>query len=322
MRSQKKKPFSKSRIYSKHKVKNWSAYNDCLRKRGRVDFMIAEDLVNAWHQTSGANTLRDPGGQIVYSDIAILRCLEIRCLFGLKLRQTEGFINYLIDSLKLSIRCPDYTTLSKRGKKLGVNYSYKNKAKNLDYVVMDSTGIQTYTGNEWLENKHGKQYQRRIWKKLHILLDDEGGIIANAMTTHNTDDRSPIDKLLQDIKSKEFLGDSGYDGNEVYQLLKTKGMKPIIRPPNRAPPEESGDSKSDRDIEVEYFNENGYEAWRVKNKYGRREKVENTFYRFKTSFGSKFLSKGETNMKNEMTIKCQLLNRMFEIGKPISVRVA
>ena len=36
----------------------------------------------------------------------------------------------------------------------------------------------------------------------------------------------------------------------------------------------------------------------------------------------KFLSRNEDNMKNEMTIKCQLLNKMFEIGKPKSMRIA
>jgi hypothetical protein len=93
----------------------WSQYNDYLRKRGRIDFMIAEDLVNAWHQTSGPNTSRARGGQIIYSDIAILRCLEIRYPCGLKMRRTEGFINYLFQSLKLSIRCPDlYYTQQKR----------------------------------------------------------------------------------------------------------------------------------------------------------------------------------------------------------------
>ncbi len=38
--------------------------------------------------------------------------------------------------------------------------------------------------------------------------------------------------------------------------------------------------------------------------------------------GSKFLSRGDDNVKNEVTIKYQLLNKIFEIGKPISVRVA
>ncbi|WP_342225206.1 hypothetical protein [Rickettsia endosymbiont of Urophora cardui] len=45
------------------------------------------------------------------------------------------------------------------------------------------------------------------------------------------------------------------------------------------------------------------------------------FFRFKTSFGSKFLSRHDQNMTKEMSIKCHLLNKMFEIGKPISVPV-
>ena len=44
MRSPKKKPFSESRKNSKFKVTNWPEYNNILRNRGRVDFMIAEDL--------------------------------------------------------------------------------------------------------------------------------------------------------------------------------------------------------------------------------------------------------------------------------------
>ena len=44
MRSPKKKPFSALRKCSKFKITNWSKYNDILRNRGRVDFMIAENL--------------------------------------------------------------------------------------------------------------------------------------------------------------------------------------------------------------------------------------------------------------------------------------
>jgi hypothetical protein len=81
-------------------------------------------------------------------------------------------------------------------------------------------------------------------------------------------------------------------------------------------------AKTERQQSAAYQQSKGYHAWRNKNKYGRRELVENTFFRFKSSFGSKFLSRDDDNMKNEMTIKCQLLNKMFEIGKPISTRVA
>ena len=50
MRSPKKKPFSTFRRCSKFKVTNWSEYNNILRNRGSIDFMIAEDLSNGWYE--------------------------------------------------------------------------------------------------------------------------------------------------------------------------------------------------------------------------------------------------------------------------------
>ena len=82
------------------------------------------------------------------------------------------------------------------------------------------------------------------------------------------------------------------------------------------------EAKTERQHGAAYQQNKGHHAWRNKNKYGRRESVENTFFRFKNSFGSKFLSRNEQNMKNEMTIKCQLLNKMLKIGKAKSMRIA
>ncbi len=317
MRSPKKKPFSSSRKRSKFKVTNWPEYNNILRNRGRIDFMIAEDLSDGWYEDTWGNRKR--GGQRIYSDKAILTCLQIRYLFGLKLRQSQGFINWIFMLAGLPLTCPDYTTLSKRGRKHNLEFLLDSKDVDFDYVCFDSTGIQTYTGNEWLENKHGKQYIRRTWKKLHIATGNNG-IITGAITTcHNKDDRSQVTELLKDIKAKEVLGDPGYDGKNIYQAIRAKGMKPTIRPPNNLV---TKNAKTERQQSAAYQQTKGYHAWRNKNKYGRRELVENTFFRFKGSFGSKFLSREDDNMKNEMTIKCQLLNKMFEIGKPNSIRVA
>lgn len=320
MRSPKKKPFSTSRKYSKFKVTNWPLYNKYLRNRGRLDFMIAEDLGDGWCSDNTIGRVR--GGQRLYSDKAILICLQIRCLFGLKLRQIQGFIDWIFMISGLKLTCPDYTTLSKRGKLLNLEFLLNSQDIEFDYVCIDSTGIQTYTGNEWLENKHGKQYIRRIWKKLHLCMGDNGIIIGATTTCHNKDDRSQVEELLLNVHTKEIIADPGYDSENMYQFLKSKGIKPTIRPPNRIPESKANNLKTERDKAVQYQQEKGYQAWRVKNNYGRREKVENTFFRFKNSFGSQFLSRNDTNMKNEMTIKCQLLNKMFQIGRPISMRVA
>ena len=315
MRSRKKLPFSKSRIHSKFNILNWSDYNNSLRNRGRIDFMIAEDLSVGWYEDGAIQKKR--GGQKEYSDEAVLMCLQIRCLFGLKLRQTQGFINWIFMMSGIKLTCPDYTTLSKRGKKLCLDSLLETKDEEVDCVCIDSSGIQTFTGNEWLKNKHGKQYNRRIWKKLHIITTDDGQILANSMTEHNKDDRSQLQPLLKGIRAKELLGDSGYDGENIYQFLRARGMKPTIRPPNKRL---SKKVITERQKALSYQQEKGYHPWRVKNTYGRRERVENTFYRFKTSFGSQFLSRDEGNMKNELTIKCHLLNRMFKIGRPIAER--
>ena len=317
MRSPKKKPFSSSRKRSKFKVTNWPKYNNILRNRGRIDFMIAEDLSDGWYEDNGGNKNR--GGQRRYSDKAILMCLQIRYLFGLKLRQSQGFINWIFMLTGSRLTCPDYTTLSKRGRKLNLEFLLDSKDNDFDYICMDSTGIQTYTGNEWLENKHGKQYIRRTWKKLHIAIGNNGRITGAITTNHNKDDRSQIEELLKNVRTKEVLADPGYDGENIYQLLRTRGIKPTIRPPNHLAARKA---KTERQQSAEYQQTKGYHAWRSKNKYGRRELAEHAFFRFKGSFGSKFLSRGDDNMKNEMTIKCQLLNKMFEIGKPISVRIA
>lgn len=319
MRSRKKAPFSKSRKYSKYKITNWSEYNNFLRNRCRIDFMIASDLSIGWYADHREEMKR--GRPRRYSDHAILQCLKIRCLFGLKLRQTQGFINWLFEISGLSIRCPDYTTLSKRMKSLDLRYLHGNQDKEFSCISMDSTGIQTYTGNEWLENKHGKQYKRRIWKKLHIVIEDQGMILADSTTEHTIDDRSQIGLLTANVRAKDFLGDRGYDGESTYQLLRKKKIKPVIRPPNSSVKVQSLRDKTERDEAIIYEQNKGYQAWRVKNNYGRRERVENTFFRFKTSFGSKLLSRHDQNMTEEMSIKCHLLNKMFEIGKPISVPV-
>jgi IS5 family transposase len=282
--------------------------------------MISEDLGDGWYEENIDNKTR--GRQKEYSDLAIEQFLMIRCLFGLRLRQTEGFINYLFEILGFDIKSPDYTTVSKRGRKLGLSIDLPEEEKEFDHVSMDSTGIQTYTGNEWLENKHGKQYKRRTWKKLHIVVDNKGRILANSTTDHNVDDRSQVETLLKNVKTKEFLGDPGYDGENIYQLLKFKGIKPIIRPPNNVNIIEFTGIKTTREEAVDYQQTKGYQAWRVKNDYGRREKVENTFFRYKKSFGSEFLSRDDENMKQETTIKCKLLNKMQEVGKPNSMRAA
>jgi len=320
MSKKRKESFSKSRCHSKYKVKNWREYNDSLRKRGDISLVIASDFASGWRsQSTGC---RKRGRPEEYSDRAILCCLQLRCLFGLKLRQTQGFVNWLFKLAGVELQAPDYSTLCKRGKDLDCKLELSAKDKACIYLCLDSTGLQTYSGNEWLENKHGKQYRRKVWKKLHIAVNESGKIVAQIVTDHHQDDRKPVEDLLADITTEEVLADPGYDGENTYKLLRQKGIKPTIRPPNQAKTISDSSNPTERQQHVQYQQEKGFQAWRNKHNYGRREKVENTFFRLKTTFGSKLLARKDSNIINEIAIKCQLLNNMFEIGKPISMKIA
>ena len=46
--------------------------------------------------------------------------LTMRVLFGLPLRQTQGFIQSLLDLMGLALAVPDYSTLSRRQGALAV----------------------------------------------------------------------------------------------------------------------------------------------------------------------------------------------------------
>jgi hypothetical protein len=57
----------------------------------------------------------------LYSNMTILTVHEIRQVFKLPLRQCEGFVNSLFKLMKINLRSPSYSVLSKRLKKLNLN---------------------------------------------------------------------------------------------------------------------------------------------------------------------------------------------------------
>lgn len=70
----------------KHRVTNWAADNESLRRRGDLTIWISEDALGLW--SAPRRTTR--GGQRRYSDLAIELCLTLGVIFRQPLRQTQG----------------------------------------------------------------------------------------------------------------------------------------------------------------------------------------------------------------------------------------
>jgi hypothetical protein len=79
----------------------------------------------------------------------------IRFFFKQPLRATQGFTGSLMELLGFDLPVPDYSTLSRRMKKLEVKLGkLKSKGKRI-HVVLDSTGLKVFGEGEWKVRQHG-----------------------------------------------------------------------------------------------------------------------------------------------------------------------
>ncbi|MEB0033280.1 IS5 family transposase, partial [Undibacterium sp. RTI2.1] len=170
------------------KVQNWPEYEAGLRRRGSLTLWIEDAALDQWQSVG-------PNGQARYRDSAIETSLMLRSAFKMALRQTEGLMASVLTLMNLTITAPDHTTVSRRAVGLTVTKS-PSAPKGPLHVLIDSTGLQVFGAGQWLEEKHGAK-SRRSWRKLHLAVDvDAGMIVAQILTDQHTDDPSQVGPLL------------------------------------------------------------------------------------------------------------------------------
>jgi len=96
--------------------RNWSQYNQKLKKIARIDFFISEEAIKNWYYSGKQRR----GGKLIYSSHVIEICLLMREFYRLPYCQTEGFIQSVFALAKLELKTPDYTTISRRAANLDV----------------------------------------------------------------------------------------------------------------------------------------------------------------------------------------------------------
>ena len=218
---------------TKYRIRNWREYERGLRSRGDVTIWLSEDAIAAWIPPK--NGLR--GGQRRYSNLAIRTALTLRVVFGLPLRQTEGFLDSLLSLMSRSVKAPDHTTLSRRNQIVVVPPLTRAHDGPSDLIV-DSTGLKILGRGEWNAHKHKASKKRRDWRKLHIGVDAEGFIVAAELTASSRDDASTLPDLLAplEVSIRRFTADGAYDHRSVYDRASAAGTENvvIVIPPRRS----------------------------------------------------------------------------------------
>ncbi len=121
-----------------------------------------------------------PGGQRIYSDLAIQTALTVRSVYRLGLRQTEGFLRSVSALLGLNIRIPDPSTISLRSKHLGSIRASMSANSGPVHILVDSAGLRVHSGSEPRDEKSWRR-----WRKLHLAIDAKTGeFLASELSAH------------------------------------------------------------------------------------------------------------------------------------------
>ena len=324
MPKQKKSPRKPTSKGGRYKVRNWNEYNRSLKNRGSITLWLSEDVIKRWYYTGQPQQ----GGQYKYSDDCIEACCIIRKVYRLPLRQTEGLVESIVGILKLNMDVPDYSSICRRSKVLKISSLLTKRSEKGEHlhIVMDSTGLKVYGEGEWKVRQHGHS-KHRTWRKIHIALNPEDGIIhAAEMTTNGIDDAAMVTPALAKItgKVKKFGGDGAYDKIKVYDVLARQKITPIIPPMKNARIKRHGNCLGrarPRDKAIRYIRRHGRKKWKKEHQYHKRSLAETTMFRYKTILGDKLQSRTYERQCIETLLSCKILNKMTALGMPVSIKI-
>lgn len=304
-----------------YRVRNWKEYNKALINRGSITLWIDEKNIHRWYEKNKRR--KERGHPRVYADVAIQTALTLKQVYRLTLRSCQGFLGSLIELLKLEIKAPCYSQLSRRQKTLKLPQLPKIQ-ENI-HLVIDSSGLKIFGEGEWKVRQHGWA-KRRIWRKIHIGVDEKRGqIVCMELTKNQISDDKVLPKLLKAYEGLiyQVSADGAYDSHECFdEIARHHAIATIPPQPNpRHRRKKREEIKRVRDKVVWQIQKLGRKQWKEKSNYHRRSLVECMFYRYKQLFGDKLSSRELANQQVEALLRCHALNKMTELGMPNSVAI-
>lgn len=300
---------------TKYQTKNWPSYNTALKQRGSLSIWFDPEMT--WEPPPSGKR----SGQQDYSDAAIQACLTLKVLFGMPLRQTTGFVESLLRLAGLDWAVPDYSTLSRRQKTLHVSLSYRGGTGALNLLI-DSTGIKSKGEGEWNARKHGGS-KRRIWRKIHIGIDEETlEVRAVEVTTSNVGDAPMLPELMNQISPDQDIGsvtaDGAYDTRKCHDAIAARNAHAVIPPRKNAKPwkptSAGAIARNDAISASRYL---GRTIWKRWSGYHRRSRVESKMHCVKR-LGQSLMARDFDRQVAEIQIRVAALNRYTALGIPVT----
>ena len=64
-----------------------------------------------------------------------------------------------------------------------------------------------------------------------------------------------------------------------------------------------------------------WRRWKKASGYHQQARVENAFFRYKSIVGDCLRARSSSGQRREAVLACNVLNRMTELGRPVSYRI-
>ena len=333
------KSTKKSGKIQSRKIINWGEYNKALAKRGDIASFVNEAVkAGAFKPVLPTHTKGRPH---VYSDQLILLMLTMREIFHQPLRQIVTFTKNALMINGLYYKLPDYTTLSRRAKKLEVKIlpqDYCLYAGEDICYMLDSSGFKVSGAGEWIRRKWGEQ-EAHAFIESHVGINYYDRMILSVINTdcnvHDNTQLLPsliqaninLEQVHTEQNLEAIIGDGAYDANFNYHLANKLNAKFI------APPKRNANLRVHKDYDKNKFVDDvgwedrnlvvrrikygeGLEAWKAEVGYHRRSLNENVFFRLKTIFGERMMYRCMDSCKTEQLIRARILNIFTSFGLP------
>ncbi len=121
-----------------------------------------------------------------------------------------------------------------------------------------------------------------------------------------------------------FTGDGAYDADGVYRsdIDRDPGAAVVVPPRATAVLSETVETEpTQRDRHLLCIARDGRMAWQKTSGYNKRSRVEAAIARYKQVIGDGLRFHEETRRATEVRVAVNVLNRMLELARPISIRI-
>lgn len=237
----------------------------------------------------------------------------VKKIFNLPLRGLQGFLDSIFSMMKLDLRSPNYSCISKRARELDVSIRFPEKGP-IKHLAIDSTGLKVFGEGEWKVKKHGHD-KRRTWRKLHLAVDTTSHtIIAAELSMNSVSDCVVLPYLLRQTRRSinTVSADEAYDSQACYEAIHNKAAKALIPPRQGAAFWEQWHPRNHAVMCQRLHGSNQH--WKKNPDYHQRSLSETTMHRFKSLFGGKLSFRNLNSQMTETMLAVRALNKLSKIG--------